>query len=258
MKLTFLGTGTSQGVPVIGCTCTVCTSADIKNKRLRCAALVEHHDIKFLIDCGPDIRQQLLKANISRLDGVVLTHEHYDHIGGLDDLRPIIFKQHQPAKIYAQIDVIQQIKIKYHYAFVPQSYPGAPKFDLIEAKSGEPFFIHDLKVYPFKVKHGDLDILGYKFNDHLAYITDSNGLNETTLHTILKVPVLVINALHQRPHHSHYTLDQTLSQIQHIQPGTAYLIHMSHYMGLNELVQATLPPNVFLAYDTLTVEIPAT
>ncbi len=257
MKLTFLGTGTSQGVPVIGCTCRVCTSIDLKDKRLRCAAVIEHKNTIVLIDSGPDIRQQLIRARIPKLDGVLLTHEHYDHTGGLDDLRPFMFMQNQAMEVYAQHDVLEVIKTKYHYAFNQGAYPGAPRFNLLECKAGETFIIESLRIKPLKVKHGDLNILGFKLNDDLAYITDSNGLDSDTIEEIKSIPILVINALHQRPHHSHYTLDQTLHQIDLIHPKQAYLIHMSHHMGLHQPVQATLPKHVFMAFDTLIINSPS-
>ena len=255
MRLTFLGTGTSQGIPVIGCECVVCKSSDDRDKRLRCAAFLQDGDTQLLFDSGPDIRYQLLRAGVSRLDGVLLTHEHYDHTGGLDDLRPIIFIQKTPLKIYTQSDVKKTLRVKYDYAFGIQKYPGAPRFELEEIGQGEKFEINKMQVQPLKVFHGDLGILGFKINNKLIYITDASSLPKETIDYAYGIPCLVINALHHRPHHSHYTLEETLNVIDQINPESAYIIHMSHHMGLHTLMQATLPPNVFFAYDTLSIDM---
>ena len=255
MNITFLGTGTSQGVPVIGCTCEVCLSSNRRDKRLRCAALIQDGPSNILIDGGPDIRYQLLRAGVTHLEALLLTHEHYDHTGGLDDLRPLIFIKNEPLPIYLRRDVSEIIKLKYDYAFGEQKYPGAPRFELIEIQADTSFHIGSSYVKPLRVIHGELSILGYQINNKLAYITDANQLPESTLKNIQGVEVLVINALHHRPHHSHFTLDQTLEVIKQVSPKSTYIIHMSHYMGLYEDVQAKLPQNVYLAYDQLKLDL---
>lgn len=251
MNITFLGTGTSQGVPVIGCTCKVCLSTNHRDKRLRCAALVQDGPINILIDGGPDIRYQLLRAGVTHLEALLLTHEHYDHTGGLDDLRPLIFMKEEPLPIFLQKDVAEIIKIKYDYAFGVQKYPGAPRFELMEVQADLPFAIGPSSIKPLRVIHGELNILGYLINNKLAYITDANQLPAATLKNIQGIEVLIINALHHRPHHSHFTLDQTLEVIRQVEPKSAYIIHMSHFMGLYDDIQAKLPPSVYLGYDQL-------
>ncbi|MEP7267675.1 MAG: MBL fold metallo-hydrolase [Saprospiraceae bacterium] len=255
MKLTFLGTGTSQGIPVIGCDCEVCKSIDDRDKRLRCAALITKDDSTILIDSGPDIRQQLLRTGISALKKVLITHEHYDHTGGLDDLRPLGFKHHQGMDIYAQSYVHDIIKVKFDYAFTVQKYPGAPKFNLFTINPFEEFILDTIRVYPLAIQHGHLNILGFRFDDKLAYITDANGIPESTLHSIYKIDTLVINALHHQAHHSHFTLAKALSEIKKINPRQAYIIHMSHQMGFHQTIEEELPLNVRLAYDTLSIKV---
>lgn len=254
MTLEFLGTGTSQGIPVIGCSCLVCTSPNSEDKRNRCAALISDHGTALLIDSGPDIRAQLLRAKVSHLDAVLITHEHYDHTGGLDDLRPIGFNS-DGIQLYARANVLEQIKIKYDYAFGEQKYPGAPKFKLHILEGMEELTFGTISVRPLPVQHGNLSILGYCFNDLLMYITDANGLPEQTLKSIQNIDTLVINALHHTPHHSHFTLAETLETIEKINPRQTYIIHVSHHMGLHHEVSHMLPEQVFLAYDTLKIEI---
>ncbi|MEO5583342.1 MAG: MBL fold metallo-hydrolase [Saprospiraceae bacterium] len=255
MKITFLGTGTSQGIPVIGCDCEVCRSTNPKDKRLRCAAYVQEGDTAILIDSGPDIRSQLLRGGIRKLNGVLLTHEHYDHTGGLDDLRPFSFMQNEPVLVYAQKDVLETLLTKYDYAFGVGSYPGAPRFKLNEVGSGIPFKMDEIQVIPWRVFHGDLGILGYKFDNKLMYITDANELPDETIRECKGIRCLIINALHHRPHHAHFTLEQTLKTINIIHPESAYIIHMSHHMGLHETLSTWLPPNVHFAFDSLSLNI---
>ncbi|MEP7320368.1 MAG: MBL fold metallo-hydrolase [Saprospiraceae bacterium] len=255
MRITFLGTGTSQGIPVIGCDCEVCLSDNPKDKRLRCAAFIQEGDTSLLIDSGPDIRIQLLRERIRRINGVLLTHEHYDHTGGLDDLRPFIFMQNQPMQVYAQADVLRILQIKYDYAFGAGSYPGAPKFRLTEVSSGIPFNVHQSNIVPWRVFHGDLGILGYKFGNKLMYITDASELPDETIEECKGISCLVINALHHRPHHAHFTLEQTLKTIDVLHPKSSYIIHMSHHMGLHNTLSASLPPTVHFAYDSLSLDL---
>lgn len=255
MKLTFLGTGTSQGIPVIGCDCMVCKSKDARDKRLRCAAFLQDKDTTLLIDSGPDIRYQSLRSEIQKVNAVLISHEHYDHTGGLDDLRPFMFMQDAPLPLYAQHDVMNTFKIKYDYAFGSELYPGSPRFDLFEIQPARAFKINDTNILPLDVIHGKLHILGFKINDKLAYITDANQLLQPTIDQTTGIDCLVINALHHRPHHSHFTLDETLQVIEKINPRSAYIIHMSHHMGLHADMQVTLPRHVHFAFDMLSVEI---
>lgn len=254
MTIEFLGTGTSQGIPVIGCTCSVCTSDNRKDKRKRCAALVSDKGTSLLIDSGPDIRAQLLKASVTHLEAVLITHEHYDHTGGLDDLRPIGFHS-DGIQLYAQSNVLEQIKIKYDYAFTEQKYPGAPKFHLHILEGTEELRFGKIRVRPLPIQHGNLKILGYCFDDILMYITDANGVPDQTIKSIQNIDTLVINALHHKRHHSHFTLSETLDMILKINPRQAYIIHVSHHLGLHDEVSLNLPSNVFLAYDTLKLEV---
>jgi len=255
VRLTFLGTGTSQGIPVIGCQCEVCLSADPKDRRLRSSARIEDGEDRLVIDCGPDFRYQMLRSGTIRLQDVLITHEHYDHTAGLDDLRPFSFIHREPVRIYAQPEVLDNLKSRFAYAFGENKYPGSPEFELLPAHWNKSFEIGALKIQPLEVNHGRLKILGYKIGEQLAYITDANGLPEETLSRILNIQTLVINALHHRPHHSHFTLDETILQIEKIRPARAWLIHMSHHMGLHEVINAGLPPHIRLAYDGLMLNL---
>lgn len=254
MTFEFLGTGTSQGIPVIGCTCSVCTSTNLKDKRNRCAGLFSAHNTTLLIDSGPDIRTQLLRAGVHQLDAALITHEHYDHIGGLDDLRPLGFIS-DGVRVFAQPNVMEQIKIKYDYAFGEQKYPGAPKFHLQPVFQNEDLLFGKVVVKPLSIQHGNLQIIGYCFDGTLMYITDANGIPDETLKAIKNIDTLIINALHHTAHHSHFTLSETLDTIQQINPRQTYIIHVSHHMGLHDVVNQRLPAGVFLAYDTLKLEL---
>lgn len=257
MKLVFLGTGTSQGIPVIGCRCEVCLSGDARDKRLRTSVRVDQEgELPLLVDCGPDFRYQMLRSGTSNLRAVVLTHEHYDHTAGLDDLRPFSFISGDAVRIYGKENILTSLKNRLPYAFSDKPYPGAPQFQTIPFEWNQPLSIGRYHLLPLEVFHGDLRITGFKIGKHLAYITDANGLPDTTIRTIQHIPVLIINALHHRPHHSHFTLEQTLNQIQVIRPGRAYLIHMSHHMGLHETVSKELPADIHLAYDGLEISVP--
>jgi phosphoribosyl 1,2-cyclic phosphate phosphodiesterase len=254
VKFTFLGTGTSQGIPVIGCTCEVCVSRDPRDQRNRCAAWIEMEGKHYLIDAGPDIRQQLLRTGIRSIAGVFLTHEHYDHIGGLDDLRPIGFLQ-GGIDIFGNATVLDAVKLKFDYAFREHKYPGAPKFHLHEILPELRIDSLPIDIVPIVVNHGHLKISGFIINQKLAYITDSNGFPEPTIQRLRNIDILIINALHHEPHHSHFTLAQTLAQIEILRPSKAFIIHMSHLLGRHENIQALLPLGVQLAYDFLSLEI---
>lgn len=250
MQITFLGTGTSTGIPQIGCTCPVCTSTDPKDNRLRTSVVVSVNGKNILIDCGPDFRQQVLRAGIGRIDAVLITHIHYDHTGGIDDLRPYGGKHTLP--IYLEAPVAEGIRTRLPYCFGDHLYPGVPNIRLQEIGI-EPFSIEDIEVTPIRVMHYKLPILGYRIGG-LVYITDALTIPDEEYAKMKQVDVLVINALRKQPHLSHQTLDEALRVIERVQPREAYLVHMSHHMGLTAEVEKELPPHVHFAYDGLVVE----
>tara|TARA_R110002020_G_scaffold17804_1_gene62197 strand:+ start:20612 stop:21391 length:780 start_codon:yes stop_codon:yes gene_type:complete len=253
LKVTFLGTGTSQGIPVIGSTHPVCLSNNPKDKRLRVSVMVEWEDSTFVIDCGPDFRQQMLRANPEKIDALLFTHEHADHTAGLDDIRPFCFKQGE-LPIYAHQRVIEQLKIRFEYVFATENrYPGAPTvaINIIENK---PFTINNLPIIPIDSLHYKLQVFGFRF-DKFAYLTDIKTITKTELDKLKNLEVLVINALREKEHISHLNLEQALEIINIIKPKKAYLTHISHLLGFHDEVQHKLPKNVFLAYDQLEITI---
>ncbi len=250
MKITFLGTGTSTGVPQIGCTCPTCTSTDSRDKRLRASAMVEVNGKNLLIDCGPDFRQQLLNNPVPHIDGVLITHIHYDHTGGIDDLRP--FGENRSIPIYVEPEVGKSIRTRLPYCFADHRYPGVPNLELREIGTA-PFTVAGETIIPLRVMHYQLPILGYRIGN-LVYITDALTIPEEEYAKMGDVDTLVINALRKTPHLSHQTLDDALRVIERINPRQAYLIHMSHHMGLTAEVEQELPPHVHFAYDGLVVE----
>lgn len=252
MRLTFLGTGTSQGVPVIACRCRVCRSGDSRDRRLRTSALLEVEGRNILFDIGPDFRQQMLREDAGRLDAILITHAHRDHVGGLDDIRSFNYVQHSKMDVYLNAEARFAIERDYHYIFEPHQYPGLPEADLHTVEA--PFTAAGVEVVPVKAMHKDLPVLGYRIGA-MAYITDANYMAPAEIAKLKGVKVLVINALRREKHFSHYSLSEALAVIEEVAPERAYLTHMSHEMGLHEEVSATLPPHVALAYDGLKVEI---
>lgn len=252
MRLTFLGTGTSQGVPVIACRCRVCRSGDSRDRRLRTSALLEVEGRNILFDIGPDFRQQMLREDVGRLDAILITHAHRDHVGGLDDIRSFNYVQHSKMDVYLNAEARFAIERDYHYIFEPHQYPGLPEADLHTVEA--PFRAAGVEVVPVKAMHKDLPVLGYRIGS-MAYITDANYMAPAEIAKLKGVKVLVINALRREKHFSHYSLPEALAVIEEVAPERAYLTHMSHEMGLHEEVSATLPPHVSLAYDGLKVEI---
>ncbi len=252
-KLTILGSGTSQGVPVIGCTCRVCRSSDPRDKRLRTAALISWNGVNVAIDCGPDFRQQMLSAKVSSLAAVLITHEHNDHIIGLDDVRPFNFMAHQDMPVYAAPKVGVEIKKRFAYIFEANPYPGAPRIVLKELSKHETLQFHNLSIQPVEVIHGRLPVLGFRIGS-LAYITDAKVIPAEEQKKLYHLDTLVINALHHSAHHSHLNLEEALELIQKLQPKKAYLTHLSHKMGLYDQIEAQLPPGVHLSYDGLELD----
>lgn len=250
-EIEFLGTGTSTGVPLIGCNCEVCSSTDSRDKRLRTSAIVRIADKNILLDCGPDFREQILRATDNRLDLALLTHIHYDHVGGIEDLRPYCYPNHFP--IYAQQNVIDDLIARIPYCFVQNPYPGVPQLTLNVIDSEHSLEINGLKIEALPIWHYKLLINGYLFGKHLAYITDAKTIDKHVIDKIKDIDVLIINSLRPEQHLSHMTLDETLNAIKEINPKRAYLIHMGHDMGLHEEISKCLPHNVFLAYDGLIV-----
>ena len=260
MKLTFLGTGTSQGVPVVACRCGVCRSADARDKRLRTSAMVQIHSdnqaIKqsnILIDIGPDFRQQMLKHEVDHLDAILVTHAHRDHVGGLDDIRSFNYVQGRKMDIYLNAEARRAIERDYHYIFEPHEFPGLPEADLHEVDDA-PFVAGGVEVTPIRAMHKTLPVLGFRIGK-LAYITDANYIAEGEMEKLKGVEVLVLNALRKEKHFSHFCLPEALEVIERVGPRRAYLTHMSHEMGLHAEVAKELPEGVELAYDGLEVEV---
>jgi len=252
LRITFLGTGTSQGVPVIACRCPVCLSEDRHDKRLRTSILVEEGDAVIVVDTGPDFRQQMLRANVNRLDAVVYTHEHRDHVAGLDDIRAYNFVQQKPMDIYAEERVIRALKREFAYIFAEKKYPGVPRVNLHRINH-DSFQINGLKITPVRAMHYRLPVYGFRFGD-FGYITDANYISEEEKEKLFGVKYLVVNALRHEKHVSHFTLNQAVSLINELSPRRGYLTHLSHQMGFHRDIIAELPPHISPAYDGLTLE----
>jgi phosphoribosyl 1,2-cyclic phosphate phosphodiesterase len=253
VKLTFLGTGTSQGVPVVACHCPVCGSDNSKDKRLRASVMIETENLCLVIDAGPDFRQQMLQHRIRHLNGILITHEHVDHIFGLDDIRAFNWAQKQSTDIYAEERVQIAIRRIFDYVFATYKYPGIPQMHLhlIENK---PFMINNLEVIPIRGYHCNLPVFGFRFGK-IGYVTDVNSLEDAEIDKLRGLDVLVLNALRKEEHISHYNLSQALEIIAELKPRKAYLTHMSHQMGFHDEVQKELPENVLLSYDGLKIVV---
>jgi len=249
-----LGTGTSQGVPVIGCTCEVCHSADIRDKRLRTSALIRIGNTHIAIDTGPDFRQQMLRTNTTKLDAVLFTHEHNDHIIGLDDVRTFNFMSRSPMQVYATEQVEAELRQRFAYVFAKNRYPGAPRVEIKRISKDIPFTVEGVQIIPIEVMHGKMPVLGFRFGD-FAYITDMKTISREELKKLEGLSVLVLNTLHRREHHSHINLQQALELILKINPKQVWLTHISHTMGLHAEVEKELPENVRLGYDGLKIRI---
>lgn len=253
MKITFLGTGTSQGIPVISSLHPVCLSTDKRDKRLRVSILIEWDNYSYVVDCGPDFRYQMLRANVQKIDGVLITHDHADHTFGIDDLRPFCF-QIGKVPMYAQKRVIDILTKRFDYIFKDEDkYPGAPSISPFYIDK-EPFKLNNLEVMPIQVMHGKLNILGYRFKN-FAYLTDVKTIIKDEKEKLKNLTVLVLSCIRHKKHHSHLNLEEALELINELKPKKTYLTHISHHLGFHKEVEKSLPENVFLAYDELVIEV---
>jgi len=254
LKVTFLGTGTSQGIPIIGSKHPVCLSSDFRDKRLRVSVMIEWNSYTYIIDCGPDFRQQMLTNKVEKINGILFTHEHADHTAGLDDIRPFFFRQGD-IPIYAHQRVLRALRKRFGYIFASENrYPGAPAVKEITVKNDIPFKLGDLHVVPIDVMHNRLQVFRYRF-DKFAYLTDVKHIEPEEINKLKDLDVLVVNALRIEAHHSHFNLDEALDFVKKVQPKKAYFTHISHMLGFHEEVEKELPENVFLAYDNLIINI---
>lgn len=253
VEVTFLGTGTSQGIPVIGSNHPVCLSTNKKDKRLRCSIFVKYQNLNLVIDTGPDFRQQMLNAKVNKLNAVLFTHEHKDHTAGLDDIRPFNFMQQTAMPVYAEARVLNQLKQEYSYIFSDFKYPGVPSVTLHEI-TNKPFNINNIEIIPIRVWHYKLPVLGFRFGN-FTYITDANKIEESEKKKIKGSKVLVLNALRNEPHISHFTLNEAINLANELEVEKAYFTHISHNLGFHDKVSKSLPKNRFLAYDGLKISI---
>ncbi len=254
MKVTFLGTGTSQGIPIIGSTHPVCLSEDPKDKRLRVSIMVEWDQYRYIVDCGPDFRQQMLSVNCDRIDGILFTHEHADHTAGLDDIRPFFFRQGD-IPVYAHERVLKALQRRFDYIFETNNkYPGAPSVIQNVIWNNQPFRLGNLDVIPINAMHNRLQVFGFRFGE-FAYLTDVKTVEEEEMQKLSGLEVLVVNALREEAHHSHFNLEEALAFVERVKPKRAYFTHISHRLGFHAKVAKSLPENVFLAYDNLSISI---
>lgn len=254
IKVTFLGTGTSQGIPVIGCGCEVCSSENLKDKRLRSSILIETEEINIVIDTGPDFRQQMLREKVKKLDAVLFTHEHKDHTAGLDDIRAFNFLQKKDMPLYGTAKVLNQIKQEFAYIFAEKRYPGIPQVELHEISKEKSFQIGRVKITPIEVFHYRLPVLAFRIGN-FTYITDANYIASEEMAKIYGSKILVVNALQKEKHISHYNLEEAIALAQHIGAEKTYFTHISHKMGLHNQINEELPDNIEIAYDGLTLMI---
>ena len=253
-RIILLGTGTSQGIPVIGCRCEVCTSADSHNRRLRTAAFIQYGDLGIALDIGPDFRQQMLTNQLRNVHAVLLTHEHNDHISGLDDIRPVNFLYHRDIPIYGHPRTLEEMRRRFYYAFAPAyQYPGKPRVHAVTVGT-EVLRIGEAEIIPVPIDHGDMPILGYRIGN-LAYITDAKTIPAESMQRLQGLEVLILNALRFEPHLTHLNVEEAIDLCRQLKPGICYLTHISHEMGLHQEVEAMLPENMRLGYDGLTINL---
>lgn len=253
MKVTLLGTGTSQGVPVIGCSCEVCQSMDYRDKRLRVSVHIEMDGKSFVIDTGPDFRQQMLRENISQLDAVLLTHSHKDHIAGLDDIRAFNFLQQRDMPVYGTNATLQQLRTEFYYAFEETRYPGTPQIQLITIDE-QSFSVHGVSIIPLPVMHLKMPVLGFRVGG-FSYITDANFISPETMNRLAGTEVLVLNALQKEPHISHFTLQEAVEVAKKVGARQTYFTHISHKLGLHKVIEKELPNSIALGFDGLSFEL---
>lgn len=253
LKVTFLGTGTSQGVPVIACKCAVCTSNDARDTRTRTSILVETERTRIVIDTGPDFRQHCLREKLDRIDAVLFTHEHKDHIAGLDEVRAFNFINKMVMPVYATAQVYKALQREFSYIFSDEKYPGIPQIQVIEF-ADDSFPIGDLEIVPVNVKHYMMDVKAFRIND-FAYVTDANLIDDNERKKLQNLDVLVLNALRREPHISHFTFEEAIQVVKELKPKKAYFTHVSHQLGLHELVNRELPDTIELAFDGLQLVI---
>lgn len=254
MTITFLGTGTSQGIPVIGSDHPVCLSKDPRDKRLRVSVLISWKNFNYVIDCGPDFRQQMLTNSVTKMNGILFTHEHADHTAGIDDIRPFFFRQGD-IPIYAHERVISSLNRRFDYIFADENrYPGAPAVKVMQVVNNQTIELGDLEVIPIEAYHNRLQVFGYRFGD-FVYLTDVKSVEEAEMKKMMGAKVLVVNALREEPHHSHFNLQEAIAFAQRVGAEKTYFTHISHMLGFHEEVERKLPKNIFLAYDNLQLKI---
>ncbi|KAB7732530.1 MBL fold metallo-hydrolase [Rudanella paleaurantiibacter] len=253
MLVTLLGTGTSSGVPMIGCTCAVCRSLDFRDKRLRTSAHIAVEGKSLLIDTGPDLRQQVLRLGLTQLDAVLFTHEHKDHTAGMDEVRAFNFRQGEEIPVYAREQVLDQLRREFAYVFADFKYPGVPRVQTHEI-TNEPFEAAGIRIIPIEVWHHKLPVYGFRIGD-FTYLTDLNGITDDELDKVRGTRVLVLDALRREPHLSHFTLQQAIDLVERVRPERTYLTHISHQMGLHREVEKELPPYIRLGYDGLQIKM---
>lgn len=254
MKITILGSGTSQGVPIIACECDVCRSADQKDKRLRCSIMISFNDQNFVIDTGPDFRQQMLRQNVKTLRAIIFTHEHKDHLAGMDDVRAFNYREQRDMEVFCSENVENAIRREFHYIFSENRYPGVPSINIHRIEN-EPFQLPEgPTLIPIEVMHYKMPVFGYRIGD-FTYITDAKTISEAEADKVKGTKILVVNALHRSEHISHFNLKEALDFIEIIKPEKAYLTHISHLFGQHNEIEASLPKNVFVAYDGMEIDL---
>ncbi|HLT88333.1 MAG TPA: MBL fold metallo-hydrolase [Sphingobacterium sp.] len=255
MRVTFLGTGTSQGVPVIACQCAVCQSTDTRDKRLRTSIMIRFDDdTNIVVDTGPDFRYQMLREDVRHLDAILVTHAHKDHTAGMDDVRAFNYQQQQSIPIYGTITTHESLKREFYYAFGEQKYPGVPRLELRPIVAGETFRVGTQSIIPIEVMHYKMPVMGFRFGN-FAYITDAKTVSEESKALLKGVDTLVVNALQEEPHISHFTKEEAIAFAEEIQAKTTYLTHISHRFGKHEDIEKTLPEDIRVAYDRLVIDV---
>jgi phosphoribosyl 1,2-cyclic phosphate phosphodiesterase len=253
LKITFLGTGTSSGVPMIACDCEVCTSTNKKDKRLRSSILVQSANTTLVVDTGPDFRYQMLRENVKHLDAVIFTHPHKDHLAGLDDIRAFNYLQRKPMNVYADSLTEEAVRRDFYYAFSDTKYPGIPELNM-NTINFEPFMVGDIPVTPIPVWHLKMPVMGFRFGK-FTYITDANKIEDDSKEKIRGSEVMVLNALRKEKHISHFNLEEAIAMVKELKVPTAYFTHISHQLGLHDVIESELPEGIHLAYDRLVIEL---